>query len=323
LSYAESGTENTPDSRFCGGCGAKLQHSEVRVAPTAKIPDDAPFSPPSVQPGQYSYGAGPVSYAPPSMPPQRPPSVAPERPPSVAPNDTRMPSAPPRVAEASLALEVPPRRTGLIATVLVLDLALAAAGAVLLAKGLEKPPVRAAPPAPTAPTNPIEVKPAPAPAPPPAPKPAAAPDGSAAITLPDLGSASPAPVPPKPPTRAPAPPVKHDPTPHDPTPHDPTPQDPYDAAHALSNEVELQSDRTRTDFNRCLDQALQIAPVHGAIRISFDVGPDGRVVKVKAVQNTTGAGGLATCLISTIAAWGSFATHPNHPMTFVRPFTYP
>jgi hypothetical protein len=238
-----------------------------------------------------------------------------------------MPSAPPRVAEASLALEVPPRRTGLIATVLVLDLALAAAGAVLLAKGLEKAPVRTAAPTPT--INPIEVTPAPAPPAPPS-KPAALPAGSASITLPDLGSASttPAPAPTKqPPPRAPAPAVKHeptphDPTPHDPTPHDPTPQDPYDAAHALSNEVELQSERTRTDFNRCLDQALQIAPVHGAIRISFDVGGDGRAVKVKAVQNTTGAGGLATCLISTIAGW-SFATHPTHPMTFVRPFTYP
>jgi hypothetical protein len=298
------GTENTPDSRFCGGCGAKLQHSEVRVAPTAKIPDDAPFSPPSVQPGQYTYGAGPVSYAPPSMPPRRPPSVA--------PNDTRMPSAPPRVAEASLALEVPPRRTGLIATVLVLDIALAAAGAVLLAKGLEKPPPRTtttspAPAPPTAPSNPIEVTPAtPAPAPP---KPTVDPAGSAAITLPDLGSASPTQ---KPPTRAPAPPVKHE----------PTPQDPYDSAHALSNEVELQGDRTRTDFERCVDQALQIAPVHGAIRVSFEVATDGRVSKVKAVQNTTGAAGLATCLVSTIAAW-SFATHPTHAMTFVRPFTYP
>src|SRR5215510_10391048 len=36
------GTDNAPDSRFCGGCGAR-QASDPRVAPTQKISDDARF----------------------------------------------------------------------------------------------------------------------------------------------------------------------------------------------------------------------------------------------------------------------------------------
>jgi hypothetical protein len=37
------GTDNAPDSRFCGGCGARLAVSGQRVAPTQKISDDASF----------------------------------------------------------------------------------------------------------------------------------------------------------------------------------------------------------------------------------------------------------------------------------------
>jgi hypothetical protein len=37
------GTDNAPDSRFCGGCGARFGASSQRVAPTEKISDDASF----------------------------------------------------------------------------------------------------------------------------------------------------------------------------------------------------------------------------------------------------------------------------------------
>ena len=36
-------TDNAPDSRFCGGCGARFGASVSRVAPTEKIADDASF----------------------------------------------------------------------------------------------------------------------------------------------------------------------------------------------------------------------------------------------------------------------------------------
>ncbi len=172
-------TENTLDSRFCGGCGAKLALAEPRVAPTAKIPDDAPFQTPA--PGAYAapttYAPGPISYAPPSMPPRLPSS------PPVAP-------PPARVPEASLSMAVPRRRTGLIATVVVIDLALAGAGGLLLAKGLEPPTVPAstspAPtptPAPTPAPQTTSIAPAPSPPPPPPLRPA----GSAADVA--IGSA--------------------------------------------------------------------------------------------------------------------------------------
>jgi hypothetical protein len=37
------GTDNAPDSRFCGGCGARFSAPAARVAPTEKIADDARF----------------------------------------------------------------------------------------------------------------------------------------------------------------------------------------------------------------------------------------------------------------------------------------
>src|ERR1700733_3828767 len=161
-------TENTPDSRFCGGCGAKLAVAEPRVAPTAKIPDDAPFQTPA--PGAYAVShapPGPISYAPPSMPPRLP-----SAPPVAAP--------PARVPEASLSMSVPRRRTGLIATVVVIDLALAGAGGLLLAKGLEPPAVPAATsPAPAPAPQTTSIAPAPSPSSPPPLQPAGPAAGAA------------------------------------------------------------------------------------------------------------------------------------------------
>src|SRR5512138_2138020 len=91
---ASCGTENAPDSRFCGGCGARLGASGPRVAPTQKISDDAPYPPPaaapvahaSAQPSgprvipktPYVPGAPPVIITQPGVPaPQRPASAPP------------------------------------------------------------------------------------------------------------------------------------------------------------------------------------------------------------------------------------------------------
>jgi hypothetical protein len=292
-------TENTPDSRFCGGCGAKLALAEPRVAPTAKIPDDAPFQTPA--PGAYTaaYAPGPISYAPPSMPP-RLPSAPPIAPP------------PARVPEASLSLPVPRRRTGLIATVVVIDLALAGTGGLLLAKGLE-PPAQA----------PVS---SPAPAPTPAPTPPAPqttsitpPAGSAndvaiGSALDHIAAAPPAPEP------IPAPPQHV--APKKPATPPPAPVDPYDMSHALANEVELAASRAGPDFEHCLDTALHEKPIHGAIHVSFVVVADGRVATPKITQNTTGSSGLAACLTTIISGW-TFATHPAHATSFTRPFSYP
>lgn len=77
------GAENAPDSRFCGVCGlpqaqaqAHAHAQQQRLAPTTKIPDDAPFAPPTRQVAPITPVAG-VSYSPPSMPPQNVGGLAP------------------------------------------------------------------------------------------------------------------------------------------------------------------------------------------------------------------------------------------------------
>jgi zinc ribbon protein len=95
------GTENAPDSRFCGGCGARTTTSVV--APTQKISDDAPMPPQqaySIPPSNYSIP--PQNSGPASLPP--PPSIAPVNrgPISMAPTSRNPQSIPPGNNPASI-----------------------------------------------------------------------------------------------------------------------------------------------------------------------------------------------------------------------------
>lgn len=184
---ATCATENAPDSRFCGGCGAPITTS--RVVPTVKIADDAPIAPPSVPPGTYVVpnhaaspsrspsppyaGVAPGLAGPASLPPgaraagrsmaATPPagvSLAPQpapasRPPSAAPAVRPAPVRAPAASSASLA---PPTGRGwLVPLLVVVDLGLAVGGALLLRAGLapRTPATSAAPaPAPAAPPPP-------------------------------------------------------------------------------------------------------------------------------------------------------------------------
>ncbi|HEX3761540.1 MAG TPA: zinc-ribbon domain-containing protein [Kofleriaceae bacterium] len=118
------GTDNAPDSRFCGGCGTRFAVSGQRVAPTQKITDDTSFPQRPLAPGAGS--AVPVTapgvVAPRAIPatpfqpsaaaavqrplaggsaaPARPPTAqplarAPRRPDRSAPAPARSPSTPP------------------------------------------------------------------------------------------------------------------------------------------------------------------------------------------------------------------------------------
>jgi hypothetical protein len=69
------GTENAPDSRFCGGCGTRVAMSGSRVAPTQKIADDASFP-------QHQIGGSAVPVTAPGVVPARPIPAAPFLPPS-------------------------------------------------------------------------------------------------------------------------------------------------------------------------------------------------------------------------------------------------
>jgi zinc-ribbon domain len=164
------GTENAPDSRFCGGCGARLGVSGQRLAPTQKISDDASF--PSPRPATAGTGhaghAGhavaqpgaaprlvPAPYVPngpvpqQSLPPPHainnaPPSVYPTSPAPRPPNgSTRQPPLrpPTQLDDPSLSMPMVARRPwGLIIVVLLLDLGLGIAGAWMLREGLDDEP---------------------------------------------------------------------------------------------------------------------------------------------------------------------------------------
>lgn len=182
---SQCGTHNEPDSRFCGGCGARLAGS---LAPTHKLAPDAQFTPGPVQPqpttlqrqppppnsasqpvARPSSAPQPVQQQKPSAPqpaqrqPSAPQPVSRPSQPSVPPIGQRGPraqSVPPasngvpavRPARGSLAdasLSMTPARGrpwAVIIVVLVIDLALAATGGWLLSQGLADPPAQ--PPAP-------------------------------------------------------------------------------------------------------------------------------------------------------------------------------
>ncbi|MEO8549618.1 MAG: AgmX/PglI C-terminal domain-containing protein [Kofleriaceae bacterium] len=350
------GTENTPDSRFCGGCGAKLTPElQSRVAPTAKIPDDAPFppsrpgasvanhaqptslAPPSIAPPTYSpasipptnnpasippntYQAPPYNPGPASIPPNtyqtRPASIPPTNhgPASIPPGVYRAPS-PSRVGEPSMSMPALPRtRWGLVVLVLLMDLGLATAGAILLQRGLAKDEVESgsgsgsAKPAPTttsaaAPANPAAAPPL-----------AASLDALAKSADDKQADDKIVDKKPVPPAQANKPKVVK-----------PTgggaPQDPYDDKRGLGAEIELAAARSRGDFDQCYQAAQATMQMKSRIDIGFAILPDGRVGKVHVVANSTGVPSLATCLGDAIERW-AFAEHPAKPTEFVRPFIY-
>lgn len=165
------GTENTTDSRFCGGCGARLgasippgtsaqpyvpasPHAPTSVVPSLATPAPVTSIAPTVQ---RRASAPPVDdrSAPVARAPSTPPDTSGRRvsAASFSRAATPMPVAigtpsaqrPAWSADGSLdeSLRVPKRRWGLIFVVLLIDIAFAASGAVLLARGLATRPAAA------------------------------------------------------------------------------------------------------------------------------------------------------------------------------------
>ena len=152
------GTENAPDSRFCGGCGARFSVPNQRVAPTHKITDDASFPPrlpsaavPVPAPGKAAPrmtsggapGAGSVVGS--TVRPVTPLPDVVIGPAHGGPYVAAPPASGPRAAmreaatrdDPALSLPIAARRPwGRIALVLVIDTALALSGAYLLREGL-------------------------------------------------------------------------------------------------------------------------------------------------------------------------------------------
>lgn len=309
-----------------------------RVAPTAKIPDDAPIAPPT-RPGPSA--AHPhVSYAPPAMPTPPPgtlsaPLPSPyQAPPSQPPAMHRPPPRAPMASNPSLSFDAPPTRPlGLIALVLIIDLGLAASGAFLLAKGLSTSSAK-----PGATPEPTRAAPAPAPAPPP---PAAAPvqKSEAPAPMPEPIAKAPPPSPPaavaRPARKSPEPrrttsatsPAKNTKPAAEPAPG----AGPVTSPSALGAttagptvvstkaEVDAKASASRAAFQGCREAA---PGAQGTIEVAFRVLADGHVANVAVVENTTGNGELARCLERTISSW-KVSPHDGAPLSFVRPFSYP
>ncbi len=153
---ASCGTENAPDSRFCGGCGARVTGSQRRVAPTRKISDDAAYPPPqpaptsqppqrqsvpavpqgAVNPPQAAYGGPPPQTI--SQPPRDGTGPARSIPPTSQP-----PRAKPATAEPSQVMPAASsKRWGLILLVLLLDIGLVIAGGLMLNESLSAAPAK-------------------------------------------------------------------------------------------------------------------------------------------------------------------------------------
>jgi hypothetical protein len=94
-----------------------------------------------------------------------------------------------------------------------------------------------------------------------------------------------------------------------------------DVKNELGAEIELAAARSRSDFDRCYDDASPDIHLKGRVDIAFTVLPDGRADDPHVVQNDTGSQQLASCLGATIAHW-AFASHPAKPVLISRPFIY-
>jgi hypothetical protein len=256
-------------------------------------------------------------------------------------------------------LVLPPQRPlGLIAIVLVIDFALAGAGAVMLSKGLSKK-TQEDPGPPKAPEQKMqqrtEVMPPPAPSPTPAPSAspteavaaAAAPDTKVPASAASLVEAKNDKSPtrgtkdskkkdaPKTTTPTTAPsggggavssgPVTHPggaTTPEDPYKDQPK-DSPKDQPAATSFDLKAESNKLASAsgdlFARCLAAA---GTVHGTIKVAYRVQANGSVDHPFAVENSTGNEQLGICLADVIATW-RYSAHSGDTQNAVRPFNYP
>lgn len=311
------GTENAPDSRFCGGCGARLA-SESKVAPTAKISDDARYP-------QFTSNPPPADMPrTPSRPPEMPrptpiPSSAPmprtvSKPPSMppppmnAPEPVRPPKPMPHASSAAITTAPPGRRKwGLVFAILIVDIGFAIGGGAMLAAGMKSEEAPVAPVAPpVAPVKATEIVP-PTPkieigkttiAKPAAKKPpplvAKKPDGLAGIGVP-----------------APPPPAAD------------VAADDHNAE--ISEAIDIKSNHAANVFSRCYSQATKPlppeAPLKGRIMIAFAVTPAGKVDRVRTAENQTGSDQLAGCLSTEIASW-TFTDHPSESIEITKIFAF-
>jgi outer membrane biosynthesis protein TonB len=125
------------------------------------------------------------------------------------------------------------------------------------------------------------------------------------------------PTPPPPPTgggNPPAPPPPSDQPP-------PAPRPPASAEIEEDN-VRFVVQHHLPQVQSCYERALkQDSRLEGVIELQFTLQPDGSATAAKAVANSTGNEGLASCLSHLVESW-QFPRPADGPLDFVYPFAF-
>lgn len=90
------------------------------------------------------------------------------------------------------------------------------------------------------------------------------------------------------------------------------------AAPSPADEIDAKIAHAKSVFAHCGEQF----PGKGIVQIALQVRPDGKVINVAAVENSTGNPRLAQCIGVEIASW-TVSPHSGEPVDLFRPFTYP
>lgn len=112
-----------------------------------------------------------------------------------------------------------------------------------------------------------------------------------------------------------------------PTPTDPIPP-PLDGdqtaqEESLADQVRRQEVVSRSRLARCYSTAAKASdvPLKGAVTVSFQISPQGRVLNANAVDNSTDSMSLGRCVVAEVSKW-TFVSDAGAPQDFVRVFKF-
>lgn len=124
------------------------------------------------------------------------------------------------------------------------------------------------------------------------------------------------------PTPIPTPNTEPSPTPTEPP---PPPLDGEQTAQeeSLADQVRRHEVVSRSRLARCYSTASKASdiPLQGAVTVSFQITPQGRVINASAVDNSTESLSLARCVVAEVSKW-TFVSDAGAPQDFVRVFKF-
>lgn len=79
---------------------------------------------------------------------------------------------------------------------------------------------------------------------------------------------------------------------------------------------------SRAQITRCYEVELTVRSIRGRVRVSMTIEPSGETTNVRAVENTTGADAVATCVVAEIDTFRFDPAPTCGPMTYAFPFVF-